>query len=123
MKHSLNRYLYAVRLLKKKQGRVSAADIARCLGVKPPSVCVALRQLLEQGYIQKEQDGSLALSPAGTVYTDRLHERIVFFSQLLSRIGVDSATARQDAFAFSWEISDASYEAFRDCFRTGTEFP
>ena len=57
MKHSLNRYLYAVRLLKKKQGRVCAADIARCLGVKPPSVCVALRQLLEQGYIQKEQDG------------------------------------------------------------------
>ena len=59
MKRSLNRYLYAIRSLKKKRDYVCAADVARHLGVKPPSVCAALRQLKDQDFITRDPDGNL----------------------------------------------------------------
>ncbi len=116
MQQALNRYLYTIRLLKKRQSYVCSADIARYLGVKPPSVCVAVRRLREQGYLIREEDGDLTLSPSGTEYANRLHERVCFFSQLLLKLGVESETAEEDAIAFSWTMSDFSYDAFRRFF-------
>ena len=46
MKHSLDRYLYVIGLLKQKQEYVCAADVGRFLGVKASAVSLALRKLL-----------------------------------------------------------------------------
>lgn len=116
MQQALNRYLYTIRLLKKRQSYVCSADIARYMGVKPPSVCVAVRRLREQGFLLRSEDGDLILSASGMKYADDLHERVCFFSQLLLKLGVESAQAEKDAIAFSWAMSDSSYDAFRRFF-------
>jgi len=116
MQQALNRYLYTIRLLKKRQSYVCAADIARYLGVKPPSVCVAVRRLRDQGYLLRGEDGDLILSASGLKHADDLHERVCFFSQLLLKLGVESETAEEDAIAFGWAMSDSSYDAFRHFF-------
>lgn len=39
------------------EGELSQRSLADKIGIKPPSMTVALRKLEEQGYIKKEQDG------------------------------------------------------------------
>ena len=39
------------------EGRISQRQLAEKIGIKPPSMTVALRKLEERGYIVKEQDG------------------------------------------------------------------
>ena len=56
---------------------------------------------------------SLALSPSGEKRVGALDARVRFFRELLEDAGVEPAQALLDAISFSWEMSEASFEAFR----------
>ncbi len=113
MDRSLNRYLYAVRALKEKYPCVRAVDVAHYLGVSKASVSKAVRQMKERGLIEVEPDGNLLFTAPGLERTDLLGSRIAFFREALTGAGVDPIQAHRDAVSFSWEMSEASYEAFR----------
>jgi len=116
MKRSLERYLYAIGLLNSRQENVCAVDLCRFLGLKPATVSLALRQLREQGCIEKGPRGSLSFSASYAGHAEQILGRLLFFRQLLIRFGVDTATAERDAVVLSWRLSDVSYQAFRTVF-------
>ncbi|MBR4359676.1 MAG: metal-dependent transcriptional regulator [Clostridia bacterium] len=118
MSKSLDRYLYAVRTLKEKYLCVRAIDVAHYLGFSKASVSIAIRQMKERGLIEAEPDGNLQFTELGKNRSDLLGSRVCFFQQLLTDAGVDPSQALQDAISFSWEMSEASFEAFR-AMRTG----
>ena len=113
MSRAFDRYLYAVRALKEKYLCVRAVDVAHYLGFSKASVSIALRQMREQGLIGVESDGNLVLTETGKTRSGHLDNRVRFFQQLLANAGVDPAQALQDAISFSWEMSEAAFEAFR----------
>ena len=108
-----DRYLYVIGVLKEKYLCVRAVDVAHYLGVSKASVSVAIRQLREQELIRTEPDGNLQLTPKGRKHAEQLGNRIGFFRRQLTAAGVEPELALQDAISFSWEMSEASFEAFR----------
>ena len=67
----------------------------------------------DQGLIRVEPDGNLLFTALGKARSDLLESRVRFFQRLLTDAGVEPAQALQDAISFSWEMSDASYNALR----------
>lgn len=113
MSKTFDRYLYAIGMLKEKYLCVRAVDVAHCLGVSKASVSIAVRQLRDHGLIDVEPDGNLLFTATGKNRSDWLGERVSFFRQLLSDAGVEPSQALRDAISFSWEMSEAAFEAFR----------
>ena len=113
MSKTFDRYLYAIGMLKEKYLCVRAVDVAHCLGVSKASVSVVIRQLRDQGLIDVEPDGNLLFTAMGKNRCDQLGERVSFFRQLLTDAGVEPSQALRDAISFSWEMSEAAFEAFR----------
>lgn len=119
MSRTFNRYLYAIRTLKEKYLCVRAVDVAHYLGFSKASVSITLRQMREQGLIETEPDGNLLLTEPGKARSAHLYARVRFFRRLLTKAGVEPSQALQDAISFSWEMSEAAFEAFRRLY-TGT---
>ncbi len=113
MGKAVDRYLYTVSTLHERYLCVRSVDVAHFLGVTKASVSAFVRHARDRGLLEMEQDGNLLLTQDGRGYVDQLSERICFFRQLLVHAGVNPSAAIQDAIAFSWEMSEASYEAFR----------
>ena len=113
MTKTMNRYLYAIRTLGEKYLCVRSVDVAHYLGFSKASVSLAIRQMREQGLIQVEPDGNLKFTDLGKSQAESISGRIAFFHRLLTDAGVETSLALQDALSFSWEMSEASYEAFQ----------
>ena len=64
MSSTLDRYLFAIRILKDQYVCVRAVDVAHYLRISKPSVSTSIRQMREQGLIEVEQDGNLLLLDA-----------------------------------------------------------
>ena len=116
MQSTLERYLYAIKKVKESYFYVRAVDLTHYLKVSRPSASAAVQKLLEKGWIIKEQNGNLKLTPTGEQYLEKLEERFDFFQKLLTDAGVDPAVAFADSVRFSWEMSDESYEAFQSAY-------
>ena len=110
---TLNRYLFTIRALHDQYACVRSVDVVHYLGVSKASVSAAVRQLREQGLIEVEKDGNIRLTDSSSLKAEQLKERVSFFHQLLTETGVESSQALHDAISFSWEMSDALFEAFR----------
>ena len=108
-----DRYLYAVQILKERYLCVRSVDLAHYLGITKASVSAFIRQMREEGLIEVESDGNLLLTADGQRRARHLGERIEFFRRLLTEAGVPSEVALRDAIAFSWKMSEDSFEAFR----------
>ena len=67
MKLSTSReeYLKVIYILKNNKGTVRSIDIAQHMGISKPSVCIAVKQLEEQGYIKKDPAGLIELTDSG----------------------------------------------------------
>ncbi|MBQ6564666.1 MAG: metal-dependent transcriptional regulator [Clostridiales bacterium] len=113
MSKTVDRYLYAIHALKKKYECVRAVDVAHFLNLSKASVSIAVRQMREQGLLETEPDGNLLFTERGKSQSDHLGCRVHFFEHLLAAAGVEPSQALRDAISFSWEMSDASFEAFR----------
>ncbi len=112
---SLERYLEAVYILERTGGAI-AARVAERLGVRAPSVSVALRRLERLGLLRTAPDRRLFLSPEG----ERLAELIMRRHRVLERwlvegLGLGWARAHSEAqrmeHAVSAEVVDRLYEA------------
>ena len=113
MRESGEMYLETILVLHQKQNRVRAVDVAAEMDISKASVSIAIRQMKDQGLIRVEPDGNLLFTAPGQARCDVLGTRIRFFQRLLTNAGVEPAQALQDAISFSWEMSEASFEAFR----------
>ena len=112
---ALERDLEAVYILQNTGGAI-AARVAERLGVRPPSVTVALRRLEAQGLLRTEADRSLRLTTEG----ERLARQVMRRHRVLERwlvegLGLDWARAHSEAqrmeHAVSAEVVDRLYEA------------
>lgn len=113
VKESAEDYLETVLILKNRKGTVRSVDIAAEMGVSKASVCVAMRNLREGGYIVMDEDYAITLTPEGRQIAETMYERHLLFSELLSQLGVDRKTAVQDACRMEHVISAESFAALK----------
>ena len=107
-------YLEAMLMLKEKHGYIRSIDIAGQLGVTKPSVSYATKRLRENGYISMGADGLITLTDTGMEIASRIYERHKLLTEILVKLGVDEAIAREDACKLEHDLSVESFDAIRE---------
>lgn len=111
---SLEDYLETILILQKRLGQVRSIDIAREMSFSKPSVSVAMKNLREKQYITVTEDGYITLTQTGSERAGDVLERHTLLSDFLISIGVDSATALEDACRVEHDLSEESYQAIKN---------
>lgn len=107
---SAENYLETILMLSKKKGVVRSVDIATELGYSKPSVCVAMRNLRENGHILMHSDGSITLTDSGKEIAENVFERHETIMSWLIGLGVSKEQAAIDACRIEHVISHESFE-------------
>jgi len=110
---TLDRYLGAIIVLRRRVAIVRSVDMAGYLGYSKACVCVAVKQMIQEGLVLVERHGSLLLSDAGERRALAYLERCEFFHALLLKSGTEDKAARQEADAITRAMSSASFDALR----------
>ncbi len=111
-------YLETILILKKRIGNVRSIDIVNELEFSKPSISVAMKNLRNKGHITVDNSGYITLTDSGKEIAEKIHERHTFFTKWLQRLGVDKATAEEDACRIEHVISEKSFEAIKNHIKT-----
>ena len=114
MGESAENYLETILILSQKKTTVRSVDIATELGYSKPSVCVAMRNLREHGYVVTGSDGAISLTESGLDIAKNVFNRHKTITNWLTGIGVSPDQAAIDACRIEHVISQESFECLRE---------
>lgn len=106
---SAEMYLEAILLLTQKQGAPRAIDVVHHTGYSKPSVSRAMGLLKKKEYISIDVNGYIMLTDPGKEVATKILERHRVLTDFLIQLGVDEATAAEDACRIEHIISDVSF--------------
>ncbi|MBR5349036.1 MAG: metal-dependent transcriptional regulator [Lachnospiraceae bacterium] len=106
-------YMEAIYVLSQKSSVVRGIDVADYLGYSKPSVSRALGILRDEGLLKKDDAGNLKLTEAGEILAKRIYERHTVLTKMFVSLGVDEATAAEDACRVEHYISDTTFDAIK----------
>jgi Mn-dependent DtxR family transcriptional regulator len=106
-------YLEAIYVLSQRNEKTRAIDVGAYLGYSKPSVSRAIGLLKSEEYILVEADGAITLTRKGRDAAEQLYERHTVLTAMLMALGVDEATAAEDACRIEHVISDRSFAAVK----------
>ncbi|MBO5892266.1 MAG: metal-dependent transcriptional regulator [Oscillospiraceae bacterium] len=109
---SAEMYLETIYLLSQTQP-VRSIDVAEHMGYSKPSISRAMGLLKQGGYVTVDDDGFLQLTDSGLNVARKVFERHTIVSRFLMKLGVEEATAVEDACKIEHVISDASLAAIK----------
>ena len=110
---SAEMYLETIYVLSQKTGSTRSIDVAEKMGYSKPSVSRAVGLLKKGGYITTVPDGSLVLTDEGKQAARDIFERHTVLTGLLTKMGVSSDVADEDACKIEHVISDETLEAIK----------
>ena len=90
-------YLETIHILSKQQANVRSLDVADYMGFSKPSVSRAVGLLKSGGYITVDGNGYITLTADGRYIAEKIYERHTVLTKFLMSIGVNEATALEDA--------------------------
>ena len=94
---SIEDYLKAIYLLKRKKNIVRVTDIASRLGISLPSVTEVIRKLAGKGLVTFERYGPIELTEKGGKIAKRVYGKHKLLAHFFMMLGVDEKTAMHDA--------------------------
>lgn len=108
-------YLETILLLQMKNGYVRSINVANEMGYSKPSVSRAMKILREAEYITIKEDGSIFFTEKGRQRANAVYERHrIIALYLIKALGVDEATANQDACRIEHVISQKSFDRIKN---------
>ncbi len=110
-------YLETIYVLSKSSSAVRSVDVAESMGYSKPSVSRAIGILKAGDYIAVDRSGFITLTEKGRETAETLYERHTILSEMLCRLGVERATATEDACKIEHVISAESFEAIKNYIR------
>lgn len=106
-------YLKTILALEQKNGSVRSLDVARTLHVTKPSVSKAMKHLREGGYLTMGADKRICLMKAGREAAEQAADTHHILKSCLIAMGIDPATAEQDACKMEHAVSPRSLEEMK----------
>ena len=111
LSHSAQDYLEAILILSQERGKTRVKDVADHMGVKKPSVVVAIRSLAEKGLVNHEHYGYVELTKERQRVAQQIYHRHQVLTKFLIRIlGLNPGMAEQDACQMEHYISPLTLE-------------
>ncbi len=106
-------YLETIYILLKQGKAVRSIDVCEYMGYSKPSVSRAMSILKQGGYVNVDNDGHLSLTATGLEIAEKIYERHNILTRILIELGVDEATAADDACRIEHVISEESFNALK----------
>lgn len=106
-------YLETIHILTKTMTCVRSVNIGEYMGYSKPSVSRAVGLLKSGGYINVDKDGFITLTESGKAIAEKMYERHMVLTTILTSLGVSEETAAEDACRIEHVISDESFEAMK----------
>jgi DtxR family transcriptional regulator, Mn-dependent transcriptional regulator len=94
---SVEDYLEAMYSLEQELGTIRVKDVAKSLGVKPPSVVEAVKKLSKMNMVTYERYGTIELKDDGVKIAEEVICRHQLLKDFLIMMGVDREIAENDA--------------------------
>lgn len=116
MQESGEMYLETILVLNQQQPAPRAIDIANAMGFSKPSVSRAIAKLKDNHLVILDSEGKISLTPKGKKLAEKIYERHVILTKMLTALGVDEKTASEDGCKMEHYISDRSFEAMKEHF-------
>ena len=110
-------YLEAMYILKRQKGYVRNFLLCNYLNYSKASVSVAIRGLVAEGYVIKDEHGYIELTAEGKKIAKKVYARHLLLEEFLRRIGVSPETASHDACRMEHTISEESYKRIQELVR------
>ena len=107
------KYLESILVLIRQGKAVRSIDIVDYMGYSKPSVSRAVGLLKAGQYIDVDDGGYITLTAAGREVAEKIYERHTVLTDFLRRLGVDEATAAEDACRMEHVISDATFQTLK----------
>ena len=114
-------YLEAILALQRQKGMVRSVGVAWHLEVSKPRVSHAVTTLKEGGFLTMDKDFFLHLTDLGREIAEQTYEKHRFFMDLLTKAGVDPASAERDACRIEHVISQESFDRLKNAYKTKEE--
>ena len=106
-------YLETILKLHRQKGQVRSIDIVAEMHFSKPSVSVAMKKLRESGHVEMDAASFLTLTNKGLAVARRIYERHQVLTRMLTALGVDEATAAEEACRIEHDISDGTFEKIK----------
>ena len=100
-------YLETILILSKSGKDVRSVDVSEYMGFSKPSVSRAIGLLKSGGYVTMDK------GEEGRAVAENIYEKHTLLAQFLMTLGVDEATATEDACKMEHVISDTSFKALK----------
>ena len=114
VQESKENYLEAILVLSKRDGFVRSVDVANHMDFSKPSVSVAMANLRAAQLITVDENGGIHLTDAGRALAEQVYERHLVLTAFLMKLGVDEATAQDDACRIEHVISKLSFDKIKE---------
>lgn len=114
LKESGENYLETILILTQKGRGVRSIDIADEMGFTKPSISRAVSILKSGGFIEVDAGGYISLTDVGYELAERIYERHRVLTRFLVKLGVDEATAAEDACRIEHDISELSFQKIKE---------
>ena len=110
-------YLEAMYILKRQKGYVRNFLLCNYLNYSKAGVSVAIRGLVAEGYVIKDEHGYIELTAEGKKIAKKVYARHLLLEEFLELIGVSPETANHDACRMEHTISEESYKKIQELVR------
>ncbi len=115
------KYMFIIYELGNTGNAVRSIDIAKSLGVKKASISLMLPNLIDEGLIEKKENGFITFTKSGASMASELYLQYLtlhrFFTQTL---GSSDTNARADAICCLCAMSDENAAAMTDYILNGS---
>lgn len=108
--------LEAVFILSKKYYCVRSIDIASYLEITKATVSRTSKFLEQDGFIVKDEDGSIHLTESGKIIGQQVYNKHCFFRNWLLNAGVSEEAAEREACQLEHMISGDTFEKLKKAY-------
>ncbi len=111
-RRSTEDYLKTIYLLS-QTGNVHACHIVQSMHLSRATVSVAIKRLVNEGYIQVEKGNVIHLTEQGLQVAQKTCDKYQLLKTFLIQLGVEETNATQDACKMEHDLSSESYMALK----------
>ncbi len=106
---SIENYLENILMLSKHDTPVRSVDLARVMDFSKPSISRAVHKMEDMGFLNIGENGHLTLTKEGYERAVAIYERHLFLTQYFMALGIDEATAANDACRMEHGLSAETF--------------
>ncbi|MGN0672970.1 MAG: metal-dependent transcriptional regulator [Anaerovoracaceae bacterium] len=107
-------YLETIHKLSRRIDGVRSIDVAKAMNFSKPSVSRAMSILKTDGMIEIDSAGFITLTDRGLSIAEKVYERHTVLTMAFEALGIDSATAEEDACRVEHVISEETFNAIKN---------